>query len=41
MRNKEMLLKGKPDLVLHAEGGPGTKNMVNIAEKAGVPCEPI
>ena len=40
IRNKQMLDKGKPDLVIyfhHAlEDSKGTKNMVTIARKAGI-----
>lgn len=36
IRNKEMLVKGKPDLVLAFPGGKGTANMIDIAKKAGV-----
>ena len=41
IRNREMLTDGKPDLVVafhdDLENSKGTKNMVNIAHKAGVP----
>lgn len=37
IRNKEMLDKGKPDVVIAFPGGQGTKNMVELARKAGVP----
>lgn len=37
IRNKQMLDEGKPDLVLAAPGGAGTKMMVEIALSAGVP----
>lgn len=36
IRNRHMLLEGKPDMVLAAPGGVGTENMVQQAEKAGV-----
>jgi len=36
IRNRQMLVEGKPDLVIAFQGGVGTKAMVNIAEKAGV-----
>ncbi len=40
IRNKQMLVEGKPDLVLafhnNIENSKGTKNMVDIARKAGV-----
>lgn len=36
IRNKQMLDKGKPDIVLAGPGGRGTANMIDIAEKAGV-----
>lgn len=36
IRNKQMLVEGKPDLVLAFPGGKGTQNMIDIAEKAGV-----
>ena len=35
-RNRDMLTRGKPDLVLAFPGGPGTANMVSIAARAGV-----
>lgn len=36
IRNKDMLLKGKPDLVVAFPGGKGTAHMVKIAKKNGV-----
>ncbi len=36
IRNKEMLVRGKPDLVVAFPGGRGTDNMCKQAEKAGV-----
>lgn len=36
IRNKEMLEKEKPDLVIAFPGGKGTKNMINLARKANV-----
>ena len=40
IRNKEMLTEGKPDLVLafheNIEKSKGTKNMIKIAQKAGI-----
>lgn len=36
LRNKQMLEKGKPDLVIAFPGGRGTANMVFIAREAGV-----
>lgn len=36
IRNKQMLQRGKPDMVIAFPGGKGTANMVNIAKKAGV-----
>tara|TARA_R110002153_G_scaffold105397_1_gene243791 strand:+ start:236 stop:586 length:351 start_codon:yes stop_codon:yes gene_type:complete len=36
IRNKEMLDKGKPDLVVVFEGGKGSNHMATIARKAGV-----
>ncbi len=40
IRNKQMLVEGKPDLVLafhnDIENSKGTKNMVDIARKTGV-----
>lgn len=35
-RNKDMLEKGKPDLVIAFPGGKGTKMMVDISNKAKV-----
>lgn len=37
IRNKQMLVEGKPDLVIAFAGGRGTANMVKQAEAAGVP----
>ena len=37
IRNKQMLVEGKPDLVIAFEGGKGTENMVTLAERAKVP----
>ncbi len=39
LRNQEMLLKGRPDVVLAFPGGRGTSNMVSLAKAAGVPVE--
>jgi hypothetical protein len=36
IRNKAMLDEGKPDLVVAFPGGPGTRNMVELARAAGV-----
>lgn len=36
IRNKEMLVKGKPDLVVAFPGGRGTANMIKIANLAGI-----
>lgn len=36
IRNKEMLKKGKPDVVIAFPGGKGTAHMVSLAEKAKV-----
>ena len=43
IRNKQMLDEGKPDLVLAFWDGksPGTKNMIEQAEKAGVEVKVI
>lgn len=37
LRNKAMLEKGKPDLVIAFPGGKGTANMVKQAREAGIP----
>lgn len=37
IRNKQMLVEGRPDLVVAFPGGSGTANMVEQAMKAGVP----
>ena len=39
IRNKVMLIEGKPDLVIAFRGpnSRGTQNMINQAEKAGIP----
>lgn len=36
IRNKQMLVEGKPDLVIAFPGGVGTANMIKQAEDAGV-----
>lgn len=36
IRNREMLVKGKPDIVIAFPGGIGTLGMIKLAEKAGV-----
>ena len=37
IRNKQMLVEGRPDLVVAFPGGRGTANMVKLAKEAGVP----
>lgn len=37
MRNTQMLIEGKPDLVVAFPGNDGTADMVKQADKAGVP----
>lgn len=39
IRNSQMLKEGNPDLVIAFPGGNGTKNMVSISRKAGVPVK--
>ena len=39
IRNKQMLDEGKPDLVVAFPGGRGTENMIQQAERAGVPVQ--
>lgn len=41
IRNRQMLVEGKPDLVLAFRGGEGTSNMVEQARSAGVPVREI
>lgn len=42
IRNREMLQKGKPELVIAFPGGRGTSNMIKAANKAFVPViEPV
>lgn len=36
IRNRKMIEKGKPDLVVAFEGGRGTANMVEQARAAGI-----
>ena len=36
IRNRQMLMEGKPDLVVAFPGGAGTANMIKQARKAGV-----
>ncbi len=37
IRNSEMLIDGKPDLVVAFPGGRGTADMVTKARRAGIP----
>lgn len=37
IRNKQMLVEGKPDVVIAFPGGRGTADMVHQAQAAGVP----
>lgn len=43
IRNSQMLKEGKPDLVVafRAPNSRGTQNMINQAEKAGIPVKVI
>ncbi len=41
IRNKWMLEFCQPDVVVAMPGGKGTKNMIYIAEKAGIPVDII
>jgi hypothetical protein len=41
IRNRRMLIDGKPDLVIAFPGGKGTLNMVKQASKANVKVEKI
>lgn len=41
VRNAAMLSAEKPDLVIAFRGGRGTANMINLAEKAGVPVQRV
>ena len=41
LRNHKMLTEGKPEVVFHYPGGVGTKMMVDLASKAGVPTVPV
>jgi predicted Rossmann-fold nucleotide-binding protein len=36
-RNMQMLMEGKPDVVIAFPGGTGTENMITIARRANVP----
>ena len=36
IRNKEMLAKGKPDIVLAFPGGFGTRHVTSIAQREGI-----
>lgn len=36
-RNEQMLIEGKPDLVVAFPGGNGTRHMIKIAKKHGFP----
>lgn len=37
VRNRQMLVEGKPDLVVAFPGGKGTAMMIKLAKEAGVP----
>lgn len=40
IRNKQMIVEGKPDFVIAFPGGAGTANMISQAKKAGIAyCE--
>jgi hypothetical protein len=41
IRNKEMLEKGKPNLVVAFPGGKGTANMIKLAEDANVKVDKV
>lgn len=41
IRNSLMLKSGKPDIVIAFPGNTGTKMMISLAQKAGVPVEII
>lgn len=41
IRNQQMLIEGKPDLVIAFPGGKGTLDMVRRAKKAGVEVRKI
>lgn len=41
IRNKQMLDEGEPDLVVAFPGGRGTANMIEQAERAGVPVRKV
>lgn len=37
VRNRKMLVEGKPQLVVAFRGGMGTADMIRVAEEAGIP----
>lgn len=39
IRNKQMLDEGKPDAVIAFPGGTGTRNMVILAKRYGIPVK--
>lgn len=41
IRNSLMLKSGKPDMVIAFPGNTGTKMMISLAQKAGIPVEII
>lgn len=41
IRNRRMIVEGKPDLVIAFPGGPGTADMVKQANLAAIPVYPI
>ena|SRR3990167_8122324 len=41
IRNKQMLIEGRPDLVIAFPGGKGTAMMVKLAKEAGVPVKEV
>jgi hypothetical protein len=41
IRNKQMLVEGRPDLVVAFPGGHGTANMIAQAQAAGIPVRAV
>lgn len=41
IRNQQMLIEGKPDLVIAFPGGRGTADMVRRAKAAGIPVREV
>ena len=41
IRNKQMLIEGRPDMVVAFPGGTGTQNMIKLASEEGIPIKVV